>query len=381
MENKKTIWHLGAWNRNYGDHVLQASIRENILSQSEESIDFVPVDCQNTHFHEDLIEVMNKEADLLLVGGGGLIFNRSADQSLSGWQFSIKKEDIKKIKIPIVIYGIGYNKFHFDNRPFREGIREHLKEIQSVAAIFSVRNQGTKDQLIAWGLNPNKITVVPDAGSFLRANTITLDSFSKDKMKIGVNWVSDRPQFTYPEPYENTKFDVVKNVAYALKKIVKKYDAQIINLEHILGLDDDVYEVVKEILGENIISIQNDEPKLFPPSLVYAPFLMDIYKQMDLVIGMRGHANIIPFGMNTPFIAMGSHNKNRFFLDEVEETYHINLRNYPESTEVGTLVEMIEEVIKKNIEIKERMSKKYIEVKKIFDQLNKDIVQILKERP
>ena len=35
------------------------------------------------------------------------------------------------------------------------------------------------------------------------------------------------------------------------------------------------------------------------------------------MIGMRGHANIIPFGQNTPCIGIGEHNKVRWFLEEV----------------------------------------------------------------
>ena len=35
---------------------------------------------------------------------------------------------------------------------------------------------------------------------------------------------------------------------------------------------------------------------MYPPNEI-VQLLMDIYSQMDLVIGMRGHANIIPFGV------------------------------------------------------------------------------------
>lgn len=67
----KTIWHVGGWNRNYGDLALQASMAERFHAQATEPLNIVPLDNQKTWFHPDLISKMNDEADLLLLGGGG----------------------------------------------------------------------------------------------------------------------------------------------------------------------------------------------------------------------------------------------------------------------------------------------------------------------
>jgi hypothetical protein len=93
----KVIWHVGAWANNVGDRVLQKSTEDMIRERCNEEVCFVHINCQQTYFFPDLIEKMNREADMLLIGGGGLIFHRPMDRSHSGWQFNIDKDNIKNI--------------------------------------------------------------------------------------------------------------------------------------------------------------------------------------------------------------------------------------------------------------------------------------------
>lgn len=41
------------------------------------------------------------------------------------------------------------------------------------------------------------------------------------------------------------------------------------------------------------------------------------YSKPRLVIGMRGHAQLIPFGCNTPILSIISHDKMQYFLDDI----------------------------------------------------------------
>ena len=41
------------------------------------------------------------------------------------------------------------------------------------------------------------------------------------------------------------------------------------------------------------------------------------YAKPRLVIGMRGHAQMIPFGCNTPILSIISHDKMQWFLDDI----------------------------------------------------------------
>ena len=377
----KTIWHVGGYNRNYGDFVLLESIRENLEKQRDIPLNFVDVDCQSTHFFSELIDELNEKADMLLIGGGGFIMNRHEDNSLSGWQWSIKNEDIAKIKIPIVVYGIGYNKFNYDNRGFKEQMNQSLIITQKKAKLFSVRNNGTKEELIKRGLNENDIEVIPDSGMFISPRPINAKFLNSGRMLIGLNFVSDRPQYTYPDDYNNTKNIVMENLIETCKYFVEKYNAVIINIDHIPVLDGELNTKFKNGLGaDNYLVLSEEIPEIYPPSLINSHFLAYIYEKMNIVIGMRGHSNIISFGMGTPFISMGSHNKNRFFTKDIgEERYLIDLRDYKNTAKCDIMIKQVEGLLQDK-EYKNRTLKRRNELEKKFKDFNNKIIRILKEK-
>ena len=46
--------------------------------------------------------------------------------------------------------------------------------------------------------------------------------------------------------------------------------------------------------------------------------VVEAYSRPALVIGMRGHAQMIPFGCGTPILSLVSHDKIQWFLDDIE---------------------------------------------------------------
>ncbi|WP_210395755.1 polysaccharide pyruvyl transferase family protein [Motiliproteus sediminis] len=314
----KRIFHVGGWSRNYGDLALQNGVMAEFQKHAQNGLEFVPIHCQQTWFHPDLIELINRDADMLLLGGGGMVFHRPEDNSHSGWQFNIRTEDIDKIKVPIVVYGIGFNKFYYDDRGFKPQMGESLRRVQQAAAIFSVRNQGSREALAGFGLDADAIEVVPDPGMFVTPAKLTVPEFSGKHPLIGLNWAGDRPFYRFPEPWEAHRQSVIDSLCDALNRVIDEQpDGLVAFVPHLQeNIDAEVYPLFKERLGDRIVNIEEICAQIYPPSAVQAGFLADIYRQMDCVIGMRGHANIIPFGVGTPIIGFGSHNKNRFFLNE-----------------------------------------------------------------
>ena len=59
--------------------------------------------------------------------------------------------------------------------------------------------------------------------------------------------------------------------------------------------------------------------------------VLEFYNSVDLVLGMRGHAQMIPFGLNCEIISMGTHDKMRYFLEDIDALdWYVNLRENPE---------------------------------------------------
>ena len=46
--------------------------------------------------------------------------------------------------------------------------------------------------------------------------------------------------------------------------------------------------------------------------------VMSFYAEVDFVFGMRGHAQMIPFGLRRPIMSIISHDKMRFLLEDIK---------------------------------------------------------------
>jgi polysaccharide pyruvyl transferase WcaK-like protein len=341
------IWHLGAWADNFGDRVLQVANTSILREKCKKDLQFVYVNCQKTLFNDALINKMNKESKLLYIGGGGLIFFRKQDNSVSGWQFNIRTEDIDKIKIPIVVYGIGFNKFPYDRFSFPDHTWKNIQKLIDKSALFSVRNNGTLEQIGRYCSNTQKVTVVPDAGMFIKPDPFPHKIFDTKKLKIGINFATDRPGQRF-----NTDVSMIlRIVAEGCKRLVNEFGAQIYLIEHLIENDLNretkrmMHDIFKRELGENVCVLYDElQQDLYPPFEYKAGFFADIYRQMDIVFGMRGHANIIPFGQNTPFIGIGEHNKVKWFLDDVMRSrFYVSLGDGELSEE--KMVELVREIL------------------------------------
>lgn len=375
-----TIWSVGGWkNYNYGDCVLQeATTREVFSSAKNYNIRFVYVDAQKTYFSRQLINKMNIEADMLLLAGGGFIMHRSQDNSKSGWQFNIETKDINKISIPIVVNAIGYNHFPNDKYIIPSQTWENIQKIIDKSEIFTVRNYGTLD-VLKKHVDVKKVQVSPDFGMFVAAESFNNKIFDNNKLKIGLNWATDRAKKRFGSIAGSRQ--KMESVLRVCGKVANEYNAQIYVIEHLIPNELNVdtkhmlYKKTKDILKHKAYVVSAVCRDLYPPLDYYAGFFADVYKKMDLVIGMRGHANIIPFGQNVPMVGIGQHNKVKWFLDDVERGKY--LVKLDKGGDEAVLEQLVVEVIENMEYHKKTMLEKYKKLSKIKDNLLKQIKDLL----
>lgn len=326
----KTIWVFGGYsNMNVGDSALQSAITHIVKERSKHDIQFRYFDTQNTLVTPDLISIMNREADLLLLGGGGFVFRSINPNNVSGWQFNIKTEDIKKINVPIALYGIGYNRFPYDTEPLNLSVWNNIEEFFKKSSVVSVRNRGTLRDLKEHGLTVDKISVAPDAGMFVKAQEFNHSIFDNQNIKIGLNWATDRMLERF-KSFDD--YDASLNLVFSVcDKIIRQYNAKVYLIEHLMiknqthkNVKDNLKNRIRGKAGFHIVS--EEIPYLYPPFEYYAGFFANIYKKMDMVMGMRGHSLIIPFGQNVPVVGLGQHNKVKYFLEDCDmSSMHVKL--------------------------------------------------------
>jgi len=375
---KKIIYHAGAWEGNFGDSIIHKSIQSSLSQCSKYKIEFRNINCQQIEFTKDLIEEINREGDLLVIGGGGLVFYRPQDNSKSGWQWNIDIDLIDMIKVPFVVYGIGYNQFEYDNSNFIPVTNSHLQKTVNLSTLFSVRDTGTKRELIARGCDENKIEVIPDSGMFLPANKIKVPGLRHGKLKVGINWTSDRENQTFPEPWAQNREHFIKNLAGLCRHLIDKRNAQIFYISHMgSSFDKRIVDSLRELLGGNLIVIEEVLSSLFPANYEKAEKLVGVYRQMDIVLGMRGHANIVSFGQHVPFIPFGSHRKNRYLLEDIGESrYYIDVRK-PELCTKERMVSLVEDLLNERNSYMERHERVYVVMREKFDSFNRRVLSLI----
>jgi hypothetical protein len=120
----KTIYHYLGYSRNYGDMAIQYSMQHHLQLLSPEPLNFIPIDMkQSTPIDDYLVDQINQNGDALIIGGGGLVMRGDGFDTESGWQFNIKPKTLAKLKVPLIIYAIGYNKFPLEPEFDRKTIK------------------------------------------------------------------------------------------------------------------------------------------------------------------------------------------------------------------------------------------------------------------
>ena len=122
---------------------LPADIESEIKFIDHCLTDFLHFD--KLSFDQQYVEWLNDNADLLMIGGGGFIMGQKKDTSGIALPFEIRL--LQKLKIPIVVYAIGYNLFYGETLRNARALSALIAQIQDLGGLFSVRNDGSKERL------------------------------------------------------------------------------------------------------------------------------------------------------------------------------------------------------------------------------------------
>jgi len=310
-----SLTHVTAYSvGNVGDTALSECVRQTY--RNETGFDswrlvsvYDPVD-------DSLVDSINQTKGVL-IGGGGLFLPDSNKNNLSGWQWAISKDLLKKIEVPLIVYTVGYNNFRGqeDSDLFVNSLNVLIQQ----AAFVGLRNHGSVEHVRAL-LEPSikdKVIFQPCTTTIARRIYPTLPKKQTHKA-VAFNIAFDRADRRYGE----RKDEILSQIAEAAIAIRDKgYIVYVIG--HCIA-DLDFMNYVKQ-------SLENRESGLNGIKVVNASAwsctqLLQFYNRIDCVIGMRGHAQMIPFGVNCHIITLGSHAKMKWFLEDIDcEDWYIEI--------------------------------------------------------
>ena len=302
------ILHTYCLNYNIGDYALGIGVK-NLLREYLD-VDLIgETNLQGTVFNEYYIDVINRNYDLLLIGGGGIIHGAHWP---NGWFWLIDRENISKIKIPFVVYGVGYNYFQGETGIPPHGV-EHLKTTLAHAAYFSIRNDGSYERLKAQtGID---VPEIPDPGFFVHLNT-TYERVEEHPYVI-LQLANDKPEYRFGKDGERVKF--VDNMRTVVQDIARRY--KVILAPHVLqdvSLSEQVAEHIDNVVVWDFGKYAFD----------HSDKAVAYYKYAEYVLAMRGHGQIVPISFNVPVISLENHPKHRGLMEKLGlGEYNVNVND------------------------------------------------------
>ena len=200
------------------------------------------------------------------------------------------------------MFAVGYNRFR-DQDEFAPIFKEHINLLAQKSPFIGLRNHGSIRNMKRYIKEEyhNIIKFQPCPTTIISKLYPELIGRAENKRPIvAFNCAFDRSNLRFGERI-GEKLDQIARVAKHLSLTCDIHYYSHMNTDnHILPIFDS-HEVKYKLIT------LNENPK-------------DIilqYQEPDLVIGMRGHAQMIPFGCLTPILSIVSHEKMQWFLDDI----------------------------------------------------------------
>lgn len=303
VENKLKIFHFGLSSPvgNFGDDALFQATKDTFRNIFHEyRVEWANYPLRN-HTTDNVIKKAN-ECDLIVVGAGGLLLKDTNPNQYSGWQWSCSIKHLEMIKKPLIIYSIGYNRFR-NQEEFDDVFFKHIRLTVDKAAFFSVRNTGSKRALTRYNLPEEKIVVSPCPSLFYEPK---IKEYHRGKgVKIGINLAGDRAHLRFDkQSFYDSLHGVIKHITD------EGYEVYFFN--HNWNPQSNCQDFIDSITTRK--TIHNIETMWNRNDIDRA---VNLYRSMDLIIAMRGHSQMIPFGQGRKVISLISHDKLRWFLEDI----------------------------------------------------------------
>lgn len=305
------LLHVGVHNsanRNAGDTLLFPVVRR-LFDAAFGTCDWTLRQAWSPFLAGDAADA-NQGFDGLVIGGGGLLLRDQAgsDVGNSGWQWNSSVEAVQALRLPLAVFAIGYNRFRGQD-DFDPVFTDHIRALADATGFFGLRNHGSIRALTQY-LRPEQVgqlthqycptTVIWQLYAAHRDAALVHDT--RGQRVLAFNAAFDRAHLRFGERAE----DVLGRVAQAVRRAQQR-GWRIVVAAH-KTMDREI-EPHLDAAGVDYDTVDLTDAG---PDAVMA-----FYAQVDLAMGMRGHAQMIPFGLRRAIISLISHDKMRYFLDDL----------------------------------------------------------------
>lgn len=299
---KISAFYLSAFTKsNAGDTLLPIMLKDLIGN----ALGVKKWTCEHIHklVTEDDVSRYNKN-NMIVIGGGGLFLKDTNPNQNSGWQWNCSIGMLNRINKPLIAFAIGYNRFR-GQEEFDPIFFEHINTFVKKASFIGLRNNGSIRALQKYLKDPSlkeKIVFQPCMTTLISRIYPHLTNYRNKDNVIAFNCAFDRKEL---RSINESRLCAIARVAKKLSQI-----AQIRYYSHTASDKLALTYFDKQCVDYKLLELKNPEQ------------IIQAYAEPSLVIGMRGHSQLIPFGCNTPILSIISHDKMSWFLEDIN---HPNL--------------------------------------------------------
>ena len=312
MKKKLKVLHVASFTGNIGDNANHRGaeyLRDCFLDYEFE---ITRKEIREFYWKEwvfnsdEFIREANRH-DLVMIGGGNY-FELWVKGSATGTSIDISIDTLKKIKSPILFYSLGCDPGQGAAQENIDRFRDFLDYTTGSGRYFiSVRNDGALENIksLYGSRYEGRISEIPDGGFFTYVRDIDHIEIEKDKTNILINIAGDMQETRFPGSCGKIDYNTfVKNFAELIEGINKEYKNNInfIFVPHIFRDIKSIYDILNEMSDKIRRKFTKVAPCLTGDK--GNDYVFSLYKQSDLILGMRFHSNVCGLALNKNVIGL-----------------------------------------------------------------------------
>ena len=204
------------------------------------------------------------------------------------------------------LMAVGYNRFR-NQEDFKPIFRENIRVLAEKSLFLGLRNHGSIEAVRKY---------LPDElHSKLRFQPCLTTVISKlypqfftrrlDGRFLSLNCTFDRSELRYGD----RKQKILQSITKSVSTLASQFDLRVKYYSHFKADEEMISVLRSDDLEFYVVDL----------SILDSRGIIDAYSKPTLALGMRGHAQMIPFGCRTPILSLISHNKLQWFLDDIEQ--------------------------------------------------------------
>ena len=315
MANKKQNCRIGITGSYGGLNLGDEAILQSIVTQLRESLDaeitVFSRDAEDTlrrhtvehavptrRLSRDELRNLIEKLDLLVVGGGGLLFDAEARTFLR--EAALAQE----LEVPVMVYAIGAG-------PLRDTtVQSAVRDVLNRAEVITVRENAARQVLEDAGVR-REIQVTADPALLLKPESLPKQSLvseilNRDGPIVGMS--VREPGAAAPDISEDVYHQLLANAA---DYIVDRFDAQVVYVPMERGVLDmqHSHAVISKMLFPQKATVLKGE--------YTSGQLLTLIGHFDFAVGMRLHFLILAALNRVPFVALPYSAKVGGFLEQM----------------------------------------------------------------